>query len=306
MFTISEYLYGRAHVNRQSESKIHVCGLNQKYTCEWNSKRNEMEWKKQLFYPFQYTSKKYFTVMYCAFGVCFFFFSSLFRPAHCKNWNSCGFQKSVYIYTKIHASFSLWTSLNINNNNKKKRGTTTRTISTTAKTSRKIYWPNIFDGFFLFHFVWMFCSGVLFYNRPNCVCVCVSWLSRQANKSFWIARISFSLSLTDFLWLFEVYCISWIIPMPSPRTKKRRRAQTFRPSTEFRLEIIVEWIKLGSLWHYVAVRFNFAMAFHGFIHVFGTSRKRHHTKHSKKKNGRNKNYAFFCSIQWMSPVCRCI
>lgn len=131
--------------------------------------------------------------MYCAFGVCFFFFSSLFRPAHCKNWNSCGFQKSVYIYTKIHASFSLWTSLNINNNNKKKRGTTTRTISTTAKTSRKIYWPNIFDGFFLFHFVWMFCSGVLFYNRPNCVCV--SWLSRQANKSFWIARISFSLSL---------------------------------------------------------------------------------------------------------------
>lgn len=235
----------------------------------------------------------------------FFFFSSLFRPAHCKNWNSCGFQKSVYIYTKIHASFSLWTSLNINNNNKKREEQQREQFQQQQKRREKFIgqiFSMVFFFFILFGcFAPVFCFTI---GQTVCVCVWVGSVGKQINR--FESRVSLSLSLTDFLWLFEVYCISWIIPMPSPRTKKRRRAQTFRPSTEFRLEIIVEWIKLGSLWHYVAVRFNFAMAFHGFIHVFGTGRKRHHTTHSKKKNGRNKNYAFFCSIQWMSPVCRCI
>lgn len=136
--------------------------------------------------------------MYCAFGVCFFLFSSLFRPAHCKNWNSCGFQKSVYIYTKIHASFSLWTSLNINNNNKKREEQQREQFQQQQKRREKFI-GQIFSRVFSFSF----CLDVLlrcFVLQSAKLCVCVSWLSRQANKSFWIARISFSLSH----WFFMV------------------------------------------------------------------------------------------------------
>lgn len=55
--------------------------------------------------------------------------------------------------------------------NKDKQTTTTRTISTTAKTSRKIYWPNIFAGFIFVAFSLSLCFGVLFYGQQINRCI---------------------------------------------------------------------------------------------------------------------------------------
>lgn len=101
-------------------------------------------------------------------------------------------QKSMQVFPFEHLS-TLTTTI------KKERNNNANNFNNSKNVEKNLL-AKYFRGFFLFHFVWMFCSGVLFYNRPNCVCVCVSWLSRQANKSFWIARISFSLSH----WFFMV------------------------------------------------------------------------------------------------------
>lgn len=120
--------------------------------------------------------------MYSVESMTFFFW---FLAADCKNWNSCGLQSPKQ-------SFSLWTS-------EKKSPKTTRTISTTAKTSRKIYWPNIFAGV---------CVCLLFFFSSFIVAVVFCFtieleVGKQINRCE--CGIFFMGLWTD--------CISWIIPM---------------------------------------------------------------------------------------------
>lgn len=123
----------------------------------------------------------------------FFLFSSLFRPAHCKNWNSCGFQKSVYIYTKIHASFSLWTSLNINNNNKKREEQQREQFQQQQKRREKFI-GQIFSMVFFFFILFGCFAPVFCFTIGQTVCVWVGSVGKQINR--FESRVSLSLSLS--------------------------------------------------------------------------------------------------------------
>lgn len=111
---------------------------------------------------------------------------------------------AVYIVPKSSKFFPLNIWIKWIREKKTTQITTTRTIWTTAKTSRKIYWPNIFAGFILLCFVLQssLASGMTLVQ------------SAQANKSLWM-RLDGCVCARAFFYRFLwTYCISWIIPMP--------------------------------------------------------------------------------------------